>query len=348
MRKYFNGKIQSLLLAGVLLAGGSLFSSCNTLDGPCPAGGERVRLTVSTGAETKATVAATADEKNVDHVDWFIYDGNGSLYRHIKPGDAEAVTASTAEIELPRDSYSVIAIVNYPSSIADSDMSTPSRYGTSLDVDIDDYFTASGVNYTSDVFVMRPDAPVEFEVDGDVSVTVPVKRVGCKIVFSGNVSFTDDYKTLYPAAEDQEVLSWFLINIVDDVLVSDGKHVSPYAYEKDWYDVSDLSGVPTNTTQTTFYCHPNRAEEAASWAGEDRVTKLVIQTRRGFYPIGIPNLKCNECVEIGDVLIDGLGSSRPNEYIPDLTTVRFSVTLLPWVEDSVDDEVFDITQVDII
>ena len=289
-----------------------------------------VRLSASVEALTRGTVAATAAESAVHNVDWLVYDNVGSL---VTPLHRTGEGVSETSVNLPRGTYRFVALVNYP-SLDEGDVSTVAKY-RSLPVD---FISTAGAS--TPVFVMRSDI-VERSVGSNTTVELSAKRTGCKVVLNGGVSsieFSDNYRSVFPDADDIVVRSVFLINIPSVTRVSDGEHLpvsSVMTFDRDWYGVTDLSGVPVDITSSEWYCHPNTEAEASDISGEDHVTKLVIRGKYGFYPLGFPGLKQNECVVIDKIFIDGKGSSRPNEYIPDVTTVKFRVVSLEdWVVDT--------------
>ena len=335
MKRSVSGRLlrRPLFLAVLSAVMAFLPGACSGTGDPVPESPDverfEVRLSAPVEALTRGTVAASAAESAVHNVDWLVYDNSGSLVTpHVSTG--EGVTETT--VTLPRGNYRFVALVNYP-SLDEEDVSTIARYRF-LPVEY-----ATSVGAASPVFVMRSDI-VERSVGSDTTVELSVKRTGCKVILSGGVSsieFSDNYRSVFPDADDIVVRSVFLINIPSVTRVSDGSHVPVSlveTYDNDWYGVTDLSGVPADVSTSEWYCHPNSGDEASDISGEDHVTKLVIRGKYGFYPLGFPGLKQNECVVIDKIFIDGKGSSRPNEYIPDVTTVKFRVVNLEdWVVD---------------
>lgn len=274
---------------------------------------------------------ASAAEKAVSHVDWLVYGSDGNLVQNVRTSDP------TVTIPLGRGNYKVAAVANYPTEIPSAAVSSVSNYRTLLNVD---YGVSAGAS--SPVLVMRSDV-IDVSLSGDLSVTVPVKRVAVRVAILGDVRFTDAYKALFPSAADQTVRRIFLVNVPSKVGVYDGTMFGS-AYVNDaymnfpsgshsWYSSSFSPGV-----FKVHYAHPNSAAESATPEGEDHVTKLVVETSRGFYPIGLPDIVSNQAVFISEVVIGGEGLDTPNGYFTggEEKSVTFVLDVLDWDEVSED------------
>lgn len=318
-----------LMSALVFLA----LSSCSLIDDRVymddPGSISEITLTVDipdglTPTRGEGDWAASSAEKAVSHVDWLVYGSDGNLVQNVRTSDP------TVTIPLDRGNYKVAAVVNYPAEIPSAAVSSVSNYRTLLNVD---YAASAGAS--SPVLVMRSDV-IDASLASDLSLTVPVKRVAVRVAILGDVRFTDEYKAKFPSSADQAVRRIFLVNVPSKVGVYDGTMFGG-AYVNDaymnfpsgshtWYSSSFSPGV-----SKVHYAHPNSAAEAATPDGEDHVTKLVVETSRGFYPIGLPDIVSNQAVFVSEVVIGGEGLDTPNGYFSDLD-ITFRLIVLDWDE----------------
>lgn len=372
--------VPSLALTILLCLGGC--SAPNVSPDPEPG-----QLTLSvTVPETRATVTATAAEKAVSHVDWLVYDTQGDLVSHTRSTTSETV------IPVSAGEYTFVAVVNYPSEISEASVSTLSGYSSGLTVlysgnhlnpayeNISIGLSTGTHGNVTPVFVMRSD-PVTRMVTGGDTVSLPVKRVCCKISLTGTITYSENFvevmgsRTSNP--ENYIVYGAFLINVPSVVTVSDGTmsgsaydYAAASAFDYDFldgfwnlyptfdssqpYTSWDMSGAEFNAlfpawfkpvsyypglysgssisgVFSTFYCHPNSAAESSSRFEEDNVTRLVLWTSTGFYPIPLSGIVSNQAVVISDIVFDGPGSDNPAGVL-DNHLVRYNYSSLAnWV-----------------
>lgn len=326
-----NRLIHVFILAGVLL-----LASCSREPSPANGGNATVHLSAVTG-ETRADAAATAEEKEIKHVDWFVSDAAGAIM------DTFRGTTPSETFTLSKGNYSFMALANLPTEApAVGDLSLDD-YKASIEVSFKECFAGAAWNG----FAMRSN-PVAVELTQDKNVTIDMVRIASKVVLEGGVTF-DISPASSLAPLPKEIKSVFLTNIPEKVNAYTGdmvgtEYVNDASSESFVPSCLSADGIPTalmpektwslGAGQAVLYGHPNKAVQSGDVYTQDMTTKLVVCGKIGdeimYWPVSIPGLGSNNIVTISGITITGRGSSGPNDYLQDNSAVRFRATLEPW------------------
>lgn len=326
-----NRLIHVFILAGVLL-----LASCSREPSPAKGDSATVCLSAVTGG-TRADAAATAEEKEITHVDWYVSGADGSILDFFRG------TASSETFTLSKGDYSFMALANLPAAAPAVGDLTLDGYKAAVEVSFKDCFAGQAWNG----FAMYGE-PASVQLTEDKNVSINMKRVASKVVLEGGVTF-DISEASSLASLPKEIKSVFLTNIPDKVKAYTGdmigdEYVNDASSESFVPDCLTAEGVPTALMpaktwslgggRAVLYGHPNKAVQASDASGHDMTTKLVICGKIGdnimYWPIAIPGLGTNNIVSLSGVTITGRGSEGPNDYLQDDSAVRFTATLEPW------------------
>lgn len=275
-----------------------------------------VKATVP-GQETKAELQ-TADEKKVNSLDVWIFDGETLLTHKRSAGDrVEGLRAKHGTL-------SVYAIVN----AVEGDVASLSSKTA-----VEAYHAPLAAQSRDGLFMS---GQVTATVVDDSDIVVPVRRDVAKVYIKTAPTFSG-------IASDGVFEGAYLINVPK--IYGASTVLTAEAQAWNWGDkvatapeLTALLSVPKAAPTTAVYGLPNATAEAATKEESDYVTKLVLKCTVGgstnWYGIAFPRMASNKIYAIDEVVISKFGSSTPNSYVMD-GAMDVTINVIDWEDDDI-------------
>lgn len=338
--------ISAVRLSVAVLLSASLALSCQKDRRPEVVAEETfvVRFVPGSGEDrTKVVSPSESGEKGIGHWALFVFNSAGT---QLACDPVEMGSPSAVELSLPKGSYKVVAVANYPKSGSEalslasvSSLSSLSSKAVSL--------SSNGTGALV-MYGMK-----DITITGSGTQVVDVYRLVSRVGVTRIALAPGGPSTLYSS-------SFTIQRIYMSNVYRQGTYgsdvASPSAAASNWYNAMGVPGSDSGlnallmdgginatvslsapyATPHYFYPYPNRTaagsdSRAAAWSV--RCTRLVIEAKIGgdtyYYPVTIPAMQRNVSYN-AEVSIKSYGSSDPELEVPGAVDVTFSSSVDGW------------------